>query len=44
MRASELGLDAHSRRMQMHGREVGASVGHGGGAASAWATRRHFGE
>jgi len=40
VRASALGLDAHSRRTQRHGREAGARVGHGGGMAGAWATRQ----
>jgi hypothetical protein len=30
VRASELGLAAHSRRTQGRGTEVGARVGHGG--------------
>ena len=41
MRASELGLGAHSRRTQRPDREAGARLGHGGGAASAWKTCGH---
>ena len=41
VRASALGLGAHSRRMQRHGKEAGARISHGGGAASAWKTRGH---
>ena len=40
MRASELGLGAHSRRMQRHGREAGVRTSHGGGMAGAWVTCR----
>jgi len=44
VRASELGIGAHSRRTQRHGREVDACIGHGGGVAGAWATCQHFDE